>query len=42
VLTDLNQSVVRRTGLASDLVDYKICAIDATWSALRFAKRSTI
>ena len=42
VLTDLNQSEVRRAGLSSGLVDYKICAINSTWSALRFAKRSRI
>lgn len=23
------------------LVDYKICAVDATWSGLRFARRGT-
>ncbi len=39
VATDVTQGLVRRTGLASGLVDYKICAIDATWSALRFAVR---
>ncbi len=39
VATDLNQNVVRDTGLASGLVDYKVCAIDATWSGLKFAQR---
>ena len=39
VATDLTQGDVRRIGLASGLVDYKICAIDATWSALLFARR---
>ncbi|MGE0129963.1 MAG: hypothetical protein AB7U82_17915 [Blastocatellales bacterium] len=39
VATDLNQNVVRETGLASGLVDYKVCAIDATWSGLKFARR---
>jgi CheY-like chemotaxis protein len=39
VATDLTQGDVRRTGLASGLVDYKICAIDATWSGLLFARR---
>ena len=39
VATDLTQSDVRRIGLASGLVDYKICAIDATWSGLLFARR---
>ena len=39
VKTDLTPQVVRDFGLASGLVDYKICAIDATWSALRFTRR---
>lgn len=39
--TDLNQNIVRETGLASGLVDYKVCAIDATWSGLKFAVRKT-
>lgn len=39
VATDLTQAEVRRTGLANGLVDYKIAAIDATWSGLRFARR---
>jgi CheY-like chemotaxis protein len=37
--TDLAQAEVRRTGLSSGLVDYKICAIDETWSGLLFARR---
>jgi hypothetical protein len=37
--TDLSDSVVRRTGLAHGLVDNKVCAIDDTWSGLRFVKR---
>lgn len=37
---DLGQAEVRATGLASGLVDYKICAIDETWSGLKFARRS--
>jgi len=37
--SDLTQAVVRRIGLASGLVDYKIAAIDATWSGLKFAMR---
>jgi alkylation response protein AidB-like acyl-CoA dehydrogenase len=39
VPTDLTQAVVRRVGLAAGLVDYKICAVDATWSGLLFARR---
>jgi CheY-like chemotaxis protein len=41
VASDMTETVVRETGLASGLVDYKICAIDATWSGLKFAKRKT-
>jgi hypothetical protein len=37
--TDLTQTIVRETGLANGLVDYKVCAIDATWSGLKFALR---
>ena len=37
--TDLTQQEVRDTGLAYDWVDYKICAIDKTWSGLLFARR---
>jgi len=40
VATEVTQGEVRRAGLASGLVDYKICAIDATWSGLRFARRA--
>lgn len=36
---DLGQQDVRREGLAAGLVDYKICAVDATWSGLLFARR---
>jgi CheY-like chemotaxis protein len=37
--SDLTQDLVRQTGLANGLVDYKVCAIDETWSGLRFARR---
>jgi hypothetical protein len=39
VATDLNENVVRDIGLASGLVDTKVCAIDETWSGLRFVIR---
>ena len=39
--TDLTQNLVRETGLAAGLVDYKVCAVDATWSGLKFAVRKT-
>ncbi|KPK63013.1 hypothetical protein AMJ83_08845 [candidate division WOR_3 bacterium SM23_42] len=37
--SDLTQRSVREVGLAAGLVDYKICAIDQTWSGLKFAHR---
>jgi hypothetical protein len=39
IVTDVTQNVVRSTGLASGLVDFKICAIDATWSGLCLTRR---
>jgi len=39
--SDLTQDIVRQIGLASGLVDFKISAIDKTWSGLRFTKRKT-
>lgn len=35
--TDLGEALVRETALADGLVDYKICALDDTWSGLKFA-----
>ncbi len=40
VETDLTQVVVRKVGLDSGLVDFKICSVDATWSGLCFTRRS--
>lgn len=37
--TDLTQQDVREIGLAAGLVDYKVCAVDATWSGLLFKRR---
>ena len=37
--TELTEDVVRRAGLAAGLVDVKVCAIDATWSGLKFVRR---
>lgn len=39
VVTDLNENVVRDYGLANGLVDVKVCAIDDTWSGLKFVRR---
>jgi hypothetical protein len=39
VATDITEDVVRELLLPSGWVDNKVCAIDDTWSALRFALR---
>jgi hypothetical protein len=39
VLTDVSENVVRAVGLEAGLVDVKICAIDETWSGLKFVIR---
>ena len=39
VKSDLSEDVVRTMGLASGWVDFKVAAIDATWSGHRFVKR---
>ena len=39
VPTDLTENAVRQFGLSAGLVDWKISAIDATWSGLCFARR---
>jgi hypothetical protein len=36
VPTDLSDNVVRETALSLGLVDIKVCAIDETWSGLKF------
>lgn len=42
IAADLSQVVVRRAGLDNGLVDYKVCAIDATWSGLLFKRRDAV
>lgn len=39
VETDLDEKVVRDVGLRHRLVDVKVIAVDATWSALKFVRR---
>ena len=39
VQTDVTEALVRAAGLAHGLVDYKSCAINETWSGLKFARR---
>jgi hypothetical protein len=39
VTTDLSEQRVRQIGLDAGLVDVKVCAIDETWSGLKFVYR---
>lgn len=39
VATDLAENVVRDFGLSNGLVDVKVCAVDNTWSGLKFVRR---
>jgi hypothetical protein len=39
VPTDLTENVVREIGLKNGLVDVKVCAVDETWSGLKFVFR---
>ena len=41
VVTDLTEDVIRAAGLANGLVDYKVCAVNQTWSGLKFARRKS-
>lgn len=39
VPTDLTENVVRDIGLATGLVDVKVCAVTDVWSGLKFVRR---
>lgn len=39
IKTDLNENIIRDIGLAAGLVDVKVCAINETWSGLKFVYR---
>jgi hypothetical protein len=39
VASDLDENIVRETGLAAGLVDVKVCAVTETWSGLKFVRR---
>ena len=39
VQTDLDGNIVRNAGLAAGWVDFKVCSVDSTWSALAFKRR---
>lgn len=41
ISSDLSQASVRKIGLSSGLVDYKVCSIDQTWAGLKFSVRRT-
>jgi len=41
IVTDLSEDIIRGAGLSLGLVDTKVCAIDDTWSGLRFNRRKT-
>jgi CheY-like chemotaxis protein len=40
VKSDLDGNVVRETGLRAGWVDFKVCALDTTWSGLAFKRRN--
>ena len=40
VQTDLNENIAREIGLRNGHVDVKVCAVDETWSGLKFVYRS--
>jgi hypothetical protein len=39
VATDVDENIVRETGLAVGLVDVKVCAVTEIWSGLKFVRR---
>jgi hypothetical protein len=39
VKTDLSENRIREIGLVNGLVDVKVCAVDETWSGLKFVYR---
>lgn len=41
VVTDVGEAFIRQSILATDYVDNKVCALDETWSALRFVLRTS-
>ncbi len=38
VETDLTENIVRAVGLEAGLVDVKVCAVDETWSGVKFVR----
>ena len=39
IVTDLDENIIRDYGLRNGLVDVKVCAVDETWSGLKFMFR---
>lgn len=39
VPSDLDETIIRKYGLSKGLVDVKVCAVDETWSGLKFMYR---
>lgn len=39
IVVELTEAAVMRIGLATGLVDVKVCAIDPIWSGLKFVRR---
>lgn len=39
VASDLDETIIRDFGLVNGLVDVKVCAVDETWSGLKFMFR---
>ena len=42
VATDVTEAAVREAGLATDLVDVKVCAVTHVWSGLKFVVRKAL
>ena len=42
VATDVTEDVIRAAALPLGLVDTKVCAVDAVWSALRLVRRKAL
>jgi hypothetical protein len=39
IQTDMDENIIRDFGLEKGLVDVKVCAVDETWSGLKFVVR---
>ena len=41
IKVDFSENDVRNAGLDAGLVDYKVCAVDADWTGLKFARKKS-